>query len=417
MRVSDKLVVVLTCNRPESLERCIDVATKNRKVASDEHWIIIDDSDEMFVIQNSIILEKFCNKEIKIFHISRSSRAQIDKILFSNDKEYPIVFSKPSERDISGMRNLGLFFSITLGFKSTYFLDDDIIACSNHFFRNGQNCFFDTVSSKYLHEENFVVGASLGGIIDESHIGRMEYLVKQGKNSLLTHETDWNHNDGKSKIKKNPLWVIDPIASENRIKTDHASAGCFTFRLNHNSLLPFPSGYNEDWNWCLLQSALCGTEFYIEQIPVIHAPPSMVQYERKLLLWESLGELIFDSLHEAISSKDDFNDMEDIRNLTSKKITIKNKVRNQLKIIETLNSFKKDTLDSIEQKKINTNISQIENTIHDLKLVNLIEYVDSWFKDLIKRKLIFSQIIGNQEICSQIHKILSCAQIKQVKLQ
>jgi hypothetical protein len=134
-------------------------------------------------------------------------------------------------------------------------------------------------------------------------------------------------------------------------------------------------------------------------------------------LWESLGELIFDSLHEAISSKDDFNDMEDIRNLTSKKITIKNKVRNQLKIIETLNSFKKDTLDSIEQKKINTNISQIENTIHDLKLVNLIEYVDSWFKDLIKRKLIFSQIIGNQEICSQIHKILSCAQIKQVKLQ
>jgi len=417
MRVSDKPVVVLTCNRPESLERCIDVATKNRRVASDEHWIIIDDSDEAFVIQNSIILGKFCAKEIKIFHVTKSTRAQIDKILYSNDKEYPLVFSKPSKRDISGMRNLGLFFSITLGFKSTYFLDDDIIACSNHSFGNGQGCFFDTVSSKYSNEDNFVVGASLGGIIDESHIGRMEYLVKQGKNSLLTHEADWNHNDGKSIIKKNPLWVADPIPSENRIKTDHASAGCFTFRLNHNSILPFPSGYNEDWNWCLLQSALCGTEFYIEQIPVIHAPPSMVQYERKLLLWESLGELIFDSIREAVFSKDNFVDLADIRHLTSQKITIKNKVRNQLKIIETLNSFKKDSTDSEEQKKIDKYVSQIENTINDLKLINLSEYVDEWFKDLFKRKLIFSRIIGNLEICSQIHKVLSCSEIRQVKLQ
>ncbi len=44
--MSDKLVMVLTCNRPESLERCIDVATKNRKVASDEHWIIIESKSQ-----------------------------------------------------------------------------------------------------------------------------------------------------------------------------------------------------------------------------------------------------------------------------------------------------------------------------------------------------------------------------------
>ena len=415
--MNNVLIVVLTHNRPEILERCIDIATKNKRVASDEYWIIIDDSDKSFIIQNSIILEKFCNKGIKIFHITKSIREQIDKILYMHDKEYPLVFSKPSIRDISGLRNLGLFFSIILGFKMTCFLDDDIIACDTHHFGNAQRCFFDMISSKYQHEDNFVVGATLGGIIDESYIGRMEFLVKQGKSSLLTHETGWNDHGSKSKIERNPLWVVDPVPSENRIKTDHASAGCFTFRLNFNSILPVPSGYNEDWNWCLLQSALYGTKFYIEQVPVIHAPPSIVPYEQKLLLWESLGELIFDSLHEAISSKDDFNDIEDIRNLTSKKITIKNKVRNQLKIIETLNSFKNDAVDSIEQKKIITNISQIENTIHDLKLVNLIEYVDSWFKDLIKRKLIFSKIIGNQELCSQIHKVLSCAQIKQVKFQ
>ena len=411
--MSEVLVVVLTCNRPKTLERFIDVATKNRKNASEEFLIIIDDSDESFISQNSIILEKFCNKGIKIFHITKSTRKLIDEILYRDDKEYPLIFSKPSDRDISGLRNLGLFFSIILEFKMTCFMDDDIIACSKNF-GNNNSCFFDMVSSKYQIENNFVVGASLGGIIDESYIGRMEYLLKQGKNSLLTQEADWQNNDYKYKIKKNSLWVADPILSEKRIKTDHASAGCFIFSLNSNSVLPFPSGYNEDWNWCLLQSALYETKFYIEQVPVIHAPPSIVPYERKLLLWESLGELIFDSLQEARSSKDNFSDIAEIHNLTSKKITIKNKVENQLKIIKTLNSFKKDNVDSGEQKKINTYVSQIENTVNDLKLVNLTEYVDTWFKDLLKRKLIFSRIVDNQEICNKVRQIFSCAEIKQV---
>jgi len=408
------LVVVLTCNRPEILKRCIDILTKNHEIATDEYCIVIDDSDESLTSQNSIILEKFCNKGFKIFHIVKSTRKLIDKILYKNDKESPLIFSKPSKRDISGLRNLGLFFSFLLGFKMTCFMDDDIIACSKQF-GNNQNCFFDMLPSKYRIEDNFVVGASLGGIIDESYIGRIEYLVKQGKSSLLTQEIDWQNYDG-SQLKKNSLWVADPIPSEKRINTDHASAGCFAFCLNFNSVLPFPSGYNEDWNWCLLQSALCGTKFYIEQVPVIHAPPSIVPYEENLLLWESLGELIFDSLQEAISSKDNFSDLSDIHNLASKKITHKNKIKNQLKIIQTLNSFKKDTVDFGEQKIINTYVSQIANTLNDLKLVNLTEYVDTWFKDLIKRKLIFSRIIANKEICNQVHKVLSCAETKPVKL-
>ena len=411
--MSEVLVVVLTCNRPKTLERFIDVATKNRKNTLDEFLIIIDDSDESFISQNSIILEKFCTQGIKIFHITKSTRKLIDKILYMEDKEYQLVFSKPSYRDISGLRNLGLFFSIILGFKMTCFMDDDIIACSKNF-GNNNFCFFDMVFSKYQMEDNFVVGASLGGIIDESYIGRMEYLIKQGKNSLLTKETDWQNNDDKLQIIKNSLWVEDPIPSEKRIKTDHASAGCFIFSLNSNSVFPFPSGYNEDWNWCLLQSALCGTKFYIEQVPVIHAPPSIVPYERKLLLWESLGELIFDSLQEAISSKDNFSDIAEIHSLTSKKITIKNKVENQLKIIKNLNSFKKDNVDSGEHKKLITYVSQIENTVNDLKLVNLTEYVDTWFRDLMRRKLIFSRIVENPEICNKVRQIFSFAEIKQV---
>jgi hypothetical protein len=276
-------------------------------------------------------------------------------------------------------------------------------------------CFFDYVQKTYADSKNCIVGSTLMGILDESYIGRFTYLINHDMNSIFEQDRDLSYSEIDWNFKENPLWIESIPPSEKH--STHTSAGLLGFSLSPNSVIPFPSGYNEDWNWCLLQSALYGTKFYIEQVPVIHAPPSIVPYEQKLLLWESLGELIFDSLHEAISSKFEFNDMEDIRNLTSKKITIKNKVRNQLKIIETLNSFKKDTVDSIEQKKINTNISQIENTIHDLKLVNLIEYVDSWFKDLIKRKLIFSKIIGNQELCSQIHKVLSCAQIKQVKLQ
>jgi len=411
--MSDVLVVVLTCNRPEILKRCIDIVTKNREITSDVYCTVIDDSDESFMSQNSIILEKFCNKGIKIFHVTKSTRKLIDKILYKHDEEYPLIFSKPSQRDISGLRNLGLFFSFLLGFKMTCFMDDDIIACSNHF-GNNHRCFFDIMSSKYRIEDNFVVGASLGGIIDESYIGRIEYLVKQGKSSLLTQEIDWQNNDGVSQRKKNSLWVADPIPSEKRINTDHASAGCFTFSIDFNSVLPFPSGYNEDWNWCLLQSALCGTKFYIEQVPVIHAPPSIVPYEENLLLWESLGELIFDSLQEAISSKDNFSDLSEIHNLTSKKITLKNKVKNQLKIVQALNSFKKDTVNSEEQKKINTYVSQIEKTIDDLKLVNLTEYVDTWFKDFIRRKLIFSHIIDNREICNQVHKVLSFSETKQV---
>ena len=94
--MSEVLVVVLTCNRPKTLERFIDVATKNRKNTLDEFLIIIDDSDESFISQNSIILEKVGTQGIKRFHITKSTRKLIDKILYMEDKEYQLVFSKPS---------------------------------------------------------------------------------------------------------------------------------------------------------------------------------------------------------------------------------------------------------------------------------------------------------------------------------
>ena len=81
------LVVVLTCNRPEILKRCIDILTKNHEITTGEYCIVIDDSDESLTSQNSIILEKFCNKGFKIFHIVKSTRKLIDKILYKNDKE------------------------------------------------------------------------------------------------------------------------------------------------------------------------------------------------------------------------------------------------------------------------------------------------------------------------------------------
>ena len=68
-------------------------------------------------------------------------------------------------------------------------------------------------------------------------------------------------------------------------------------------LLAFPPGYNEDWNWCLLQSIVRGTEVLLDGRPSRHLPPELRDTGTDGIVWESMGDAMFYSLRRAKKKK------------------------------------------------------------------------------------------------------------------
>ncbi len=115
---SSSLIVLLAHNRPKILKRCISTATKHSKTASNACWIVMDDSVTENALENLDILKEFASSGLDVIHITNSKQLEIFQIIskYTLNQDYEIIFEKSCHRDISGLRNLGLFLNFI--FKS-----------------------------------------------------------------------------------------------------------------------------------------------------------------------------------------------------------------------------------------------------------------------------------------------------------
>src|SRR6202034_2698325 len=76
----------------------------------------------------------------------------------------------------------------------------------------------------------------------------------------------------------------------------YVSAGYLAFRLPHTALFAFPPGYNEDWVWCLIHGIVSQIQIRSLGEVVMHDPPVLRQFSEADLLFELMGDIVFDSL-------------------------------------------------------------------------------------------------------------------------
>ena len=203
---SRTLVVLLTHNRPKILKRCISTAIKHSKTASDVCWIVIDDSSTEQTLKNLDVLKELASSGLEIIHITDSTQLEIFQIIstYTLNRDYEIIFKKSYPRDISGLRNLGLFLNFIFKSDLTFFIDDDMASCVDS--SNSEMCFFDYVQKNYDNSKNCIIGSTLMGILDESYIGRFAYLINHNMNSIFEQDKDLSYSDKDWNFQENPLW-------------------------------------------------------------------------------------------------------------------------------------------------------------------------------------------------------------------
>jgi len=195
LMVSRSLIILLTHNRPKILKRCISTAINHSKITSNAYWIVIDDSSPEYVLENLDVLNEFVNLGLDIIHLTESKQLEIFKIIFKHtlNKDYEILFKKSFHRDISGLRNFGLFLNFVLKSDLTFFLDDDMISCSGS--NSDKVCFFDYVQKTFDNSENCIIGSTLMGILDESYVGRFAYLANHDMNSIFQQDVGLSYSE------------------------------------------------------------------------------------------------------------------------------------------------------------------------------------------------------------------------------
>jgi len=406
---SRSLIILLTHNRPKILKRCISTAIKHSKIVSDVCWIVIDDSSAEQTLKNLHVLKEFASLGLDIIHITDSKQLEILKIIskYTLNKDYEIIFKKSYHRDISGLRNFGLFLNFIFKSDLTFFIDDDIVSCADS--SNGNVCFFDYVQKNYINSENCIVGSTLMGILDESYIGRFAYLINHNTNSIFEQDRDLSYSDKDWNFKENPLW-IDSKPTPEKYPT-HTSGGLLGFKLNSNSVIPFPSGYNEDWNWCLLQTALHATKINKTELPVFHSPSSFFKPKQEGILWEMMGECIFDFILQ-VNNSNNFSTLNDIKT----KIKPNNIIKRKIESLDSLiNNVEKnvENCSQIQKQELNTYLIEIKNARNSLENSNIQSLVNLWFSDLSKRYTAFSSIIQDEVLCNHIRNSLEFVKSKE----
>lgn len=271
--------IVLTRNRPETLRRCI--ATALASLGPQDMLTILDDSLPTVSPINAALLAVTPTMPAPTrVHLSIPRAHAV--ITNSVSASALLWLSKTAPRDIAPLRNLSLLLSTAVPAETTILIDDDIhgfdlIATHRKFSVLAQ-------SSRSL-----IVGADIGGINEMDTITRLtdaiDMLKKIPAGVKIESIRDLFHVRGSPSL---------CMGSNFR----YVSAGYLAFQLPSERIFAFPPGYNEDWLWCLLHDGNANVQILRSGETVIHDPPLVRIPTREDVIFELVGDLVFDYLEE-----------------------------------------------------------------------------------------------------------------------
>jgi hypothetical protein len=284
-------LILLASDRPTPLlERPIREFCQSASHDCQLGITVIDDSEPQAQAAHREILATWSSPACPVRHLNSAARQTvIERLRASLGQEgTEQLVGRRGGRDISANRNLGLAVALALQPDLAILSDDDVLVVGPELNRLGAD----------LHrcESHAVVGCRVWGIADESSLFRIRRTVSSGSFQFLG---SWIN--GNALEEESPLLVPSGTLRERSEGPVYVSSGFAGFapRL---PLLPFPAGYNEDWNWCLLRYGLHGLPSYRSASAVQHAPTHVHFPDEALMLWELEGEILHASLLAALRS-------------------------------------------------------------------------------------------------------------------
>lgn len=270
--------IILTKNRPATLKRCVQAALTSLK--KDDLLTIIDDSSPEFVESNKEAVRSAGSHKIPLRTYVEFPRAKHS--IISIIRGLPSCWlEKTHERDISPIRNLSLLLS-SYGSSTNILVDDDI-----HDFDLQK--MYSTIAKFAERNTDIIVGAHIGGTCELDITSRINSFIDESQDRCSTSRL----ND-----LQDLFCVRSPPSFGTRGATNYVSGGYLGFKISHKKLFAFPPGYNEDWNWCLLQSKVHNVKIFHSDEIAIHEPPNFRKPTMTDCEFELYGDLIFDSLFE-----------------------------------------------------------------------------------------------------------------------
>lgn len=382
------------------LDRCIRTALKCSSIARKSTWFVIDDSSNMHQRHNSIIVQKLKSK-IPIFHVTPSKQKQICRIVSDeiDSISCKATFSKQFSRDISGLRNMGILVARLLNPRVVFFIDDDIVVQKN-------NDFFNSVVKHYKNNKNCIVGATLTGIIDESYYGRLLYLVNKDMSGIFKVSA----KSQSISHRRNPLWLeMNEVGRGGQV--DNTSAGLLAFRPDSRNILPFPSGYNEDWNWCLLQKLIMKTRIFRDAAQVLHSPPTIYQPNSTGMIWELHGEIIFESIFRAMCKKG-ISNFEALRSSVKETGVLDSTVKEMVSLKNELYGLLAKAKKSDDREIIQMHLDIVEETITSLHSLDVNGLLKNWFINFEKRRNLFATIFNRTRLQTRLLNALEASRLQ-----
>ena len=268
--------IILTHNRTDALERCVDTAL--RKLKGRDILTVLDDSTAAVAEQNANLLAAVARKSPAMITHLMPARLfdRIAEVTGASALEWRY---RIAPRDIAPLRNLALLLSVAVRARTTILIDDDICGFDLELTHRS---FGQLVSGS----RGLVVGAEIGGRSEMDTLTQLHDALQQ-----LESEAN-NHNAPIDKL----FCKAGGSHNTGNVNCGWVSAGYMAFNICPTQLFAFPPGYNEDWLWCLMHHI--GGEVRVlrsEQI-VQHAPPTLRRATRANIRFELAGDLIFESL-------------------------------------------------------------------------------------------------------------------------
>lgn len=268
--------VILTRDRPEALERCINTALST--LGAEDTLTVLDDSCAMISHANAAALAQAAWRSTA--HLTHVRAEQLHEVIVrAMGGQGALWQSRTAPRDIAPLRNLTLLISAAVGAQTTVLVDDDI-------------CHFDFEATHRMLDAHYrasgaaLLGAEIGGTTEQDTVTRLSDAI-----GLLQSKID------SFSVPAEALFRVQPDSDSRRADPcGWLSGGYMAFRLPTTSLFAFPPGYNEDWLWSLLHAA--GGEARLLRVDqaVLHEPPVLRRSTRDDILFELAGDLIFDCL-------------------------------------------------------------------------------------------------------------------------
>lgn len=262
-------VIVLTRDRPEVLCRCI----KQLQLQPHDRLTVLDDSAPNNYEAVRTLLTQL-SIHTRVTHLS--APRVFTQLRRGSPKRTLCWIQRTAQRDISPLRNLSLLVSACSSCEMTLLLDDDIAGLDIQEMR-------DRSTPVLRRCRGAIVGTHIAGIDEGSLVNRLSRALLA---QLAAIPTDTEQIDHLFRLPK-------PALTSNPESVSHVSGGCLAFRIPLRSLIAFPAGYNEDWLWCLEMRRLGNAEvFQLPQI-VLHEPPTMKELSEPDVMFELLGDLVF----------------------------------------------------------------------------------------------------------------------------